>query len=90
MTTLAQASLLMPAPENSSDGTDDTRSRQSLGADIIIANAPDQCRSDLEARSSRPTTLCPNSSLPTDELIEQVAVQSLSVRGDTGVHGSVA
>src|SRR2546426_167575 len=51
MTTLTQAPVLMPAPENGSGGSDDSRSGRSLGADIIIANAPDPVFvSDLEGK----------------------------------------
>src|SRR6266540_4779414 len=51
MTTLTGAPLLMPAAENDSGGADDNRSGRSLGADIIIANAPDPVFvSDLEGK----------------------------------------
>src|SRR5713101_1975581 len=51
MPTPTQDLLPMPAPTDSSSGPDDGRSGRSLGADIIIANAPDPVFvSDLEGK----------------------------------------
>src|SRR6266404_4097454 len=51
MTTPTRAPLPMPAPGSGPGGSDDSRSGRSLGADIIIANAPDPVFvSDLEGK----------------------------------------
>src|SRR5713101_369681 len=51
MPTPTQDLLPMPAPTDSSSGPDDGRQGRSLGADIIIANAPDPVFvSDLEGK----------------------------------------
>src|SRR6266404_2240818 len=51
MTTPTRAPLPMPAPGSGPGGPDDGRSGRSLGADIIIANAPDPVFvSDLEGK----------------------------------------
>jgi hypothetical protein len=51
MVTPTPVPLSIPAPGDNSDPPEDSRSERSLGADIIIANAPDPVFvSDLEGK----------------------------------------